>query len=71
MVCDLDELLPALSRDGWMREADSEIFARYWNERQSEAHNLEMIGYWLALRRDGGEARDSGEVRGKSPEPTD
>jgi len=49
MVCDIEELLPALSRDGWLPEADSEILARYWNERQSDSHNLEMIGYWLSL----------------------
>ncbi len=45
------DLLPALVTDGRLPARDAEIFARYWDERDSDAGNLEAIGYWLALRR--------------------
>jgi len=44
-------LLPALVSDGRLAARDAEILARYWDERDSDADNLEAIGYWLALRR--------------------
>lgn len=45
------DLLPALVTDGRLAARDAEILARYWDERDSDADNLEAIGYWLALRR--------------------
>jgi hypothetical protein len=44
------DLLPALIEDGMLQARDAALLASYWDERDSDAVNLEVIGYWLALR---------------------
>jgi hypothetical protein len=45
----LDELVPALVKDGRLDPRHADLLARYWDERDSEAANLEAIGYWLTV----------------------
>ncbi|TVQ48588.1 MAG: hypothetical protein EA371_05455 [Gammaproteobacteria bacterium] len=42
-------LLPALIEDGRLDPRHAELLARYWDERDSTAVNLEAIGYWLEV----------------------
>lgn len=45
----LHELLPVLEQDDTLDVRYAELLARYWDERDSEAANLEAIGYWLGV----------------------
>lgn len=47
----LDDLLPDPLPEGRLDPWQAELFSRYWDERDSEAANLEAIGYWLAVSR--------------------
>jgi hypothetical protein len=44
------DLLSALVEDGMLQARDAALLASYWDERDSDSVNLEVIGYWLALR---------------------
>jgi hypothetical protein len=45
----LEQLVPALVADGRLDPDHAELLSRYWDERDSEAANLEAIAYWLAV----------------------